>query len=527
MKNKAIIYFALGLLSLSSCKKDLLDKEPLDGYSASTLWKSEADAVAVLNGCYNYWESSYNIMYLDCASDNAFSQFPWEGYTAIGNGSVAAINPDGASANRWVYVGIQRVNWLLENIDPTPMDATKKSRFKAEARFLRAYQYFIMSQLYGDVPLVTKTLTNDEANTIARTPKADVTKFILDELKAIASDLPTSYSGNDVGRVTRGAALSLKARIELYNKDYANAILDYEQVMGLGYKLFPNYTDLFRIQNENNSEVILDFQYKENDFPNGNIGVMPSSSMGGWSSIDPTQALVDAYEMKNGKLISETGSGYDASNPYANRDPRLAATIVTPGQFYEGAYFNSIDKNASDYYLGGNNSLTGYIVKKYTANLSDYADMWNTGLNTIVIRYAEVLLSYAEAKIELNQIDNTVFDAIDLVRKRAGMPSVDQSVYNSQATLRDLIRRERRVEFAIEGLRWFDIQRWQIGPQVRAGDVYGARLGTVDASTGALSLTADRIFVEKRTFDPAKHYLWPVPQTQRDIDKNLSQNPNY
>lgn len=145
----------------------------------------------------------------------------------------------------------------------------------------------------------------------------------------------------------------------------------------------------------------------------------------------------------------------------------------------------------------------------------------------IVIRYAEVLLSYAEAKIESNQIDNSVYTAINLVRNRAGMPNVDQTVYNSQSTLRDLVRRERRVELAMEGLRWFDIQRWQIGQQVRSGDVYGARLGTVNSTTGALSLTSERIFVEKRNFDPAKHYLWPVPQKQRDIDKNLSQNPGY
>lgn len=145
----------------------------------------------------------------------------------------------------------------------------------------------------------------------------------------------------------------------------------------------------------------------------------------------------------------------------------------------------------------------------------------------IVMRYSEVLLSYAEAKIESNQIDATVYNAINKVRHRAGMPDVDQSTYNTQFTLRKLIRRERRVEFAMEGLRWFDIQRWETGPEVRSGDVFGARLGTVDEKTGALSLTSEKIFVEKRVFDPAIHYLWPVPQKQRDINKNLSQNFGY
>jgi len=525
MKKIAMICFAGALISLSACKKSLLDKEPLDKYSTATLWKSSSDASAALNGCYNNWEDGANVMYMDCASDNAYGQFIWEGYTAVGNGFLSATNTD--VVNRFKYVNVQRCNWFLANVDPTPMDEALKARFKAEARFIRAYQYFILSQLYGDVPLVTKMLTIDEANTIARTPKAEITKFILDELKTIAPDLPTSYSGGDVGRITRGAALTLKARVELFNKDYANAIADYQTIMSFGYNLFPSYQDLFRIQNENNAEVILDFQYKENDFANGNLGVMPSSSMGGYSSIDPTQALVDAYEMKNGKTISEANSGYNANNPYLNRDPRLAATIVFPGQLYEGGYFNSIDKDASDYYLGENNSKTGYVVKKYTSNLADFQDIWNNGLNMIVMRYSEVLLSYAEAKIESNQIDATVYDAINKVRTRAGMPNVDQAIYNTQTTLRELVRRERRVEFAMEGLRWFDIQRWQIGPQVRAGDVFGARLGQVNEKTGALTLTSERIFVEKRNFDPAVHYLWPIPQKQRDINKNLTQNPGY
>jgi hypothetical protein len=525
MKKLAMICFAGVLISLSACKKSILDKEPLDKYSTSALWKSSSDALAVVNGCYNNWEDGANVMYMDCASDNAYGQFIWEGYTAVGNGFLSATDTD--VINRWKYVNIQRCNWFLANIDPTPMDEVLKRRFKAEVRFLRAYQYFILSQLYGDVPMVTTILDIEASNTIARTPKAEITKFILDELKTIAPDLPTSYSGNDVGRITRGAALTLKGRVELFNKDYANAIADYQTIMGFGYNLFSSYQDLFRIQKENNSEVILDVQYKENDFANGNLGVMLSSSMGGYSSIDPTQALIDDYEMENGKTISDPASGYNANNPYVNRDPRLAATVVFPGQLYNDSYFNSIDKDASDYYLGENNSKTGYIVKKYTSNLSDFSDIWNNGLNMIVMRYAEVLLSFAEAKIESNQIDASVYEAINKVRHRAGMPDVDQTVYNNQATLRTLIRRERRVEFAMEGLRWFDIQRWQIGPQVRSGDVFGARLGTVDENTGALTLTSERIFVEKRNFDPARHYLWPVPQKQRDINKNLTQNPGY
>ena len=153
--------------------------------------------------------------------------------------------------------------------------------------------------------------------------------------------------------------------------------------------------------------------------------------------------------------------------------------------------------------------------------------MWNTGLNIPVIRYAEVLLMYAEAKVENGEIDNSVYDALDQVRERAGMPVVDRVAYASQPDLRELVRRERRVELALEGLRWFDVQRWKIAEEVMDGPVYGSRLGTVDPDTGELDLNDDRILSEQRSFDESKNYLWPIPQSQIDINKNLTQNSGY
>jgi hypothetical protein len=241
--------------------------------------------------------------------------------------------------------------------------------------------------------------------------------------------------------------------------------------------------------------------------------------------VNPTQSLVDEYEMANGKTIDEAGSGYNADDPYKNRDPRLQNTIVVPGAWYDKGYFDPLNPSSYDYYAAYN--YTGYAGKKYTQDLSDYGDMWNTGLNMPVIRFAEVLLAYAEAKIESGDIDNTVYEAINKVRNRAGMPDVDQAVYNSQSTLRTLVRRERRVELALEGLRWFDVQRWRIAEEVMNGPVYGSRLGTVDPTNGALHLTQDRILSEQRVFDPSKNYLWPIPQSQVDINENLGQNPGY
>jgi hypothetical protein len=522
MKNKLIIFCSAVIALCCSCNKDFLDREPLDQYSESSLWTSASDADAALNGCYKGWESGSWIFYMDCASDNAFNPYPWEGYAMMGNMQLLSSNNTGN--NKWNFQTIQKCNWFLANVDKTPMDETLKKRMTAEARFLRAYKYVVMSQLYGDVPLITTNISTAEANEIQRTSKAEVVQFAKDELTAAAADLPESYDGNDKGRITSGACWALKARLELYNEQYEDCVASCEKIMDK-YTLFASYSNLFRIQNEHNSEIILDVEYIANDVPLDNLGVMVIESQGGWWSVNPTQSLVDAYEMSNGKTINDPASGYDPDDPYKNRDPRLDATIIHPGSLYEGSYFDPLDPASIDYYAAY--SYTGYAPKKYVSHLSDIPDMWNTGLNIPVIRFAEVLLTYAEAKIELNQVDNSVYEAIDKVRVRAGMPVTDRTAYNSQAKLRELVRRERRVELAIEGLRWFDIQRWKIADEVLNGPVYGSRLGTVDHSTGELSLTADRMLSEHRKFDASKNYLWPIPQQEIDINKSLIQNKGY
>ncbi|MBC9912077.1 RagB/SusD family nutrient uptake outer membrane protein [Chitinophaga varians] len=527
MKRNLLYILLAGVLTQTACQKDFLDKSPSDGYSNESLWTTEAAAAAALNGCYKGWETSTNILYMDAVSDNSYSQWAWDNFQHLGNGTATATDPQVVS--QWDYVTIQRCNWFIENVDKATIGDDLKKRFKAEARFLRAYRYFLLSQLYGDAPLVTKNVSVAEANSISRTPRADIRKFITDELADIAQILPQKYSGSDVGRITQGAALALRARVELFDKNYAGAIEDCKKVMALGYSLYPNYTDLFRQDKKNNQEVILDVQYKANekDNSNGDLGILPSSGYGGWASLSPTQSLVDAYEMANGKTIDDPASGYSEDNPYANRDPRLAANVVYPGLQYSGKFYDPITSGSGDYYSEGNNSPTGYLVRKFVPFLSDFPDMWNTGVNIIVIRYAEVLLTYAEAQLESGVMDNSVYQALDDIRTRAGMPVVDRAVYNNAASLRTLIRRERRVELALEGLRWYDIQRWQTGSTDRTGTVYGTRLGTVDANTGKVTLTGNHVVVEQRTFNPQRDYLWPVPQKERDINKSLGQNPGY
>ncbi len=548
MKKFLIINAALTMLLLTACKKNFLDRQPQDAYSNSSLWTSASDATAALNGVYNGeydsysaangngWADGTNVIYFDCLSDNAYSQYGWEGFQAFGNGSITPTVTGYYAANLWNYTTIQKCNFFLANVGPTPMDTALKAQMIAQVRFIRAYRYHLMSQLYGGVPLVTTALTTAEADASVRTSKDSITRFVLSELTAAIPELATSYTGTDVGHITKGAATALKARVELYAGDYAACLADCQSVMGMGYSLYPNYTDLFRVAHENNQEVILDVQYVDNPSANSTYvyAVMPSNSSGGYASICPLQSLVDNYEMTNGKIITDPASGYDPASPYTNRDPRLAATILYPGEAFlqpgstSPTYYDPLSASSPDNYASGNNtSPTGYIVKKFTSNLNDFPNLFQSGLNSILIRYAEILLSYAECKIELGQIDASVYNAINLVRGRVGMPAVDQAVYNSQSALRTLIRRERRTEFAMEGLRWFDIQRWQIGPQVMPGAVFGAWMGTVDPATGKYTITGSNLpSVETRQFT-SKNYLWPVPQAEININNKLTQNPGF
>lgn len=526
MRNRSIIIVVLLSVFSSSCKKDFLDRQPLTEYSESTLWTGVTDAMAASNAVYSGFENGQWVIYMDNASDNAHCPYPWEGWQQYGNMQLLSPNNGGS---RYNFTSIVQSNWFLENIDKTPMDQDLLTRLKGEVRFLRSYNYFVRSQLYGDFPLFTKMLTVEEANTIPRSPKAEVVQFMVNELEAVAPTLPTTYSGNDRGRVTRGAALALKARIELFNEKWAESAASSKQVMDLGvYSLFPNYLDLFRLTNEYNSEIILDRAYLESD-PNLTLGLQilapEDTPGGGWASVNPTQALVDAYEMANGKTITEPGSGYNVDKPFVNRDPRLLQTLIVPGAPYAGIIYNPMNPNSLDYWPTYN--YTGYIGRKYIHYKSDYADLYRAGLNVPLIRYSEVLLTYAEAKIELNQIDNSVYDAIDQVRLRAGMPRVDQAVYASQTKMRELIRRERRIELALEGLRWYDIQRWKIGDEVMNGQVYGLRLSNIDASGNVTYTSTEHAKIEERLFNPAKNYLWPIPQGQLDLSDAIVQNPGY
>ncbi len=531
---KKIIYILATsfIMGVMSCNEDFLDTEPKDALSPGTFWKSEKDLNLALTGCYNGFESADAHFFRECGSDNGYSNFPWDGWQVIGNGTVSAAN------SGWNYYGfatINRCNEFIENCDnATEVKEGLRAIYKAQARFIRAYKYYILTINYGDVPLIVKNYANPDEAKVKRNPQSEILNFIEKELQEIINILPESYSGDEYGKATKGAAQALLMRYYLYFKKYDKALSTAKSITG--YSLFPSFEELWDPANEQNKEVILSIQYVENLYSMYYTQYLPNS-IGGWSSAIPTQSLVDAYEMIDGKTIQEaqTTGEYNPANPFVNRDPRLRASIVYPGQIFGGNVFKSIEEGDNDYYSKADNATkTGYNFKKYNTfyDLNPGSAYWNMGNDFFIFRYAEVLLTIAEAKVELNQIDDELYQALDKVRVRAGMPKVNRAKYNNQATLRNLVRNERRVEFAMEGLRRDDIIRWGIAKDVLNGDLMGCMRGKVLDTTQPngdhdVSMTLPANKIETRTFEYPKNNLLPIPQSARDKNPELTQNDKY
>jgi hypothetical protein len=525
MKFLPVYIIIIGSVLLSSCKKDLLDTFPNDRLSTNVFWKTENDAKLAVNALYTDLDGTV-IITRDALSDIAHTNQPFnaQAYIELGAYDIATAKV----YDEWTaaYRGIQAVNYFLENVVKVPStNTTLINQLTGEAKTLRAYQYIKLAGLYGDVPLITKTLSIAEAGTVARTPLVEVYNFIDKELTDAAPMLPASYGAADKGRVTKGAALALKARADLFAGRYQLAAEAADQVMKLGYGLYEFYQKLFTYAAENNKEVILDKQFiKDSYFHNLFFDIAPYSQKNSNSNYVPTKALVDAYQTIDGKSINDPTSGFDPYNPYLRRDPRLRFSVFLDGDVLPGGQVFKPNPNSGTADAVGSTyiaSTTGFNIKKYINN-EDYANPTNCGINIILLRYAEVLLTYAEAKIELNQIDQTVYDAINAIRNKRDdvkLPSITGN--RTQAELREIVRQERKVELAFEGLRLFDIRRWKIAENVMNGPVYGITY----VNNGQLVTVQSAAF--NRVFDKSRHYLWPIPQKEANLNPNLTQNPNW
>lgn len=550
---KKYIFAGVALTLMASCS-DFLDTLPSDALTPETTWKTEQDAQKFLIGCYDGWEKGEELLYMDCASDFGYNNFQWEGYKDFGNGTLSQANP---GTNFYDYTIIRRCNTLLENIDKIAFSDEKvKKDLIAQARVIRAYRYFKMNWLYGGVAQIGNYGSAQEAQ-VERATEAQIREFIHTELDECTSDLSEKPAAR--GRIAQGAALAIRMREALYYgdwqvaKDKAQAIIDLSKKNGNLYELekgADGYSRLFQVAGQDSKEIILAVQYINSTKPLGVIGQMYNNGDGGWSSIVPTYQLIDTYEMKSGLTITESGSGYDPAHPFKNRDPRLALTVIYLGADYikaDGtkAVFNTLDKtvdgsaNANFMTAADNASKTGLTWNKYLGPITQYADIWKSNACPIVFRYAEVLLTWAEAENELNGPSEDVYAKIDEVRTRVGMLKVDRNKYNSKETLRELIWRERGVEFAGEGIRRADILRWKTSDgKMLAEKVLNVtlerRVGTVDmkgsdpesrATIKQDASAADKK-IEDRKFEKKNRYF---PFGQEVLDKNpkLTQNEGY
>jgi len=530
-----------------------MDLKPVDRFTDENFWLVNGNVSNALNTCYQRIFNSQRFFFNEALSDNAYAQLDVNVGTpsAIASGNDGLFTPDLARIlSDWgfYYNGIYACNLFLENVDQNQSIALNtKNRMKAEARFIRAFHYFRLMNWFGDVPLITNIEPDiDAVKNTARTPKADVLTFVLSELDAAITDLPKKedYAGADKGRVTKAAAKTLKARVLLYQgtpATYAQVITICEDLMnnqatnGTYNTLQTTYSSVFALNNEQNAEVIFDLTYiganvRVYDEPSRFIPISaPAQNSENYNA--PTQELVNSYVMANGKAITEPGSGYDENNPYAGRDPRFAATIVHDKAVWTNANGSTqiiyikpgTDPNPSRLNEQGSglHTPTGYYWKKYfdPASVSDN----RSHINLILLRWSDVLLMYAEAKNALGQFNTAVWDlTIKAIRTRAGFTDALALNYpgNSTRTMTDVIRNERRSEFALESLRIDDIRRWKIAETVMNGWVHGGKWGPPAIDNGYIRVT-------ERRWLP-KHYLWPVPaiEIQKDA-KLLPQNPGW
>lgn len=500
-KYKILSLFGLLLVISSSCNEDNLNIDPADQYSIETFWKTEEHASAGLSGCYESLRGFYggNWAYeSDLITPNGW------GYNE--NGSVGPLargvhtTTDGLIASKWnqSYQGVGRTNTFLDRIGGINMNEDLKARMTGEAKFLRALFYFNLVDYFGGVPLILETPDAEKHSDLPRTDKALVVAQILKDLDEAIAALPPTYAAKDIGRATVGAALALKARMLLYEENWTAAAQTAQQLMDLKvYTLFPSYRDLFKVQNEHNSEVIFNVEFLAPRFNNNfdqPIYILNTPA--------PLKDLADAYLMEDGLSITESDL-YDPANPYQHRDPRLHQTIAVIGYQYNGKIVQLSDV-----------VNTGFGMKKYTS----FADETNTpiippstDLNPILMRYAEVLLTYAEARNEASGPDASVYDAINAVRARpsVNMPALEADL--TQDEMREVIRHERRIELAFEGLYYSDIRRWKIAEIVNNGPIYNYEGNPIT----------------NRTFNKDRDYLWPIPYVQIQENPALEQNPNY
>lgn len=501
MNRNIIVYISciLSAIILHSCE-GFLEKNPLDQMSNETFWTSEDEVEMALVGCYSRLNDEpffgYKRVDLDALTDNVQHKYNDDANGYILNISRGEIETTtgGIISDIWssAYEGIATCNNFMDNIDKAPLSENLKDKYKGEVQFLRAFFYFELIHYFGDVVLYKTTPNSIKEAKIAQSPKEEILGFIHSDLDFAINSLPDeAYSD---GHTVKGSAMGLKARILLYEEKWDEVVAITNTIIQSGiFELASNYENIFINPQDNNNEIMFSTRYLNPDtYSDMDIELLL------WGTLQPRQELVDAYECTDGKPITESPL-YDPENPYNNRDPRLGMSIMVPGEVWTNPDGTEHIPDPSQ---------TGFFQKKYVdKSLLPFSTTTRSDQDFVHLRYADILLMYAEAKNEVSGPDESIYNAINSIRARPGvdMPAIAEGL--SKDGLRQVIRKERRIELALEGLRYYDLKRWKIAhvvmPQVN--DVGGKTI----------------------VFQNPKHYLWPYQQTELDVNPNLTPNPNY
>ena len=540
---------ALVMISAASCS-DFLERSPEDALSPTSFWQSESDAYLAMTGCYNglnyiYHSADwvgYNAIYMDCLSDDYFAYFSWEGRRVLTTGN---LTPDDTGTSFFQFSDIRACNEYLENEGNVSWESqATEAQYKAEVKTIRALLYLYRSEYYdpGD-------------SYVSRTPVAEVRSFLVKELEEAIPALPERKDVTQ-GRICKQFAQGLLMRYYLWRSDWANAAKYAREIVEKGgLTLSANYADMFLEGNQYDNETIFDFSFITNTSRDlyGNPFVA-NGGLGGWSSVVPTVDLMDEFECIDGKTIQESPL-YDPTRPFLNRDPRLRASIVYPGQPYPGygdgttkggyrSVYNSMPKtidgsNNPDYWNNaGNASKSGLQLGKYfqAPNVAGN-DLSHLTLHFKAMRLAEAILTLAECDIEQGNLQEAA-TLINQIRERAGMPDI---TVTDQATMRAQVRRERRVELNGEGLRRFDLVRYKSDngqPYIVEkfnnfsiehidGDLLDEQDANGDYIAHVTGRSADAFSSDNYKSYKPHQVLFPIGRGIRDINPNIDQNPGY
>lgn len=556
MKLNKLLAIFVSACMLYSC--DFMDCSETDYYELDELQESYSRVKQYVTNVYGYLPSNFcNIdgAMLDAATDDAVHVYETSTIQRFVNGTWSPnYVVDDQYAN--YYNGIHDANFYLENFTGLDFSSWENTNnyddwmvtypnFENEIRFLRAYFYFELVRRYQNIPLVTKTMTEEEANAAEPATAQQILDFIISECSDLSEKLPVDYSklpNIELGRATKACALALKARAALYaasplynttndNSKWVTAAEAAYELIGqkgeLGVDLDTNFSNLFGDNNLASKEVILARPTGSNSsFESANF---PMGVTGGNTTTCPTENLASAYELTDGTAF-DWNNPQHAANPYKNRDPRFYLTIVHNGMLWPA-------KKAVEIFEGGANgqpltnaTTTGYYLRKYVNNSISFeagSSTSKTNHNWILSRYAEVLLNYAEAMVnaygDINvtteKCKMSALQAINAVRGRKGveMPALSSTL--PPAEFLEKVKHERRVELAFEGHRFWDLRRWEDLDESK--DIYSVKI--VKNGDG---ITYTKSLMEERKIED-KLYFYPIANTELFKNSNLKQNPGW